>query len=125
MFWPATNRAHVLYERRLEPDRLRLADYAPEAVRISAQPMWLCGLDGKTMRRHVPDRLPPAIATEDAVVLYEVSDPDNPDWANGEVLYGYASVDGYTVAVLGMNGEEFERQFTEFFTNAVLKVRDR
>ncbi len=67
----------------------------------------------------------PAIATEDAVVLYEVSDPDNPDWANGEVFYGYASVDGYTVAVLGMDGEEFEREFTEFFTHAVLKVRDR
>lgn len=69
--------------------------------------------------------LPPAIATENAVTLYEVSDPDNPDWANDEVLYGYASVDGYTVAVLGMDGKEFEREFTEFFTKAVLKVRDR
>lgn len=69
--------------------------------------------------------LPPAIAAEDAVILYEVSDPDNPDWTNGEVLYGYASVDGYTIAVLGMNGKEFEQEFTEFFTNAVLKVRDR
>ena len=57
MFWSAPNRAHVLYESRLEPNRLWLADYAPEVVRISAQPMWLCGLDGKTMRRHVPDRL--------------------------------------------------------------------
>ncbi|TWH52633.1 hypothetical protein L612_002000000440 [Rhodococcus rhodochrous J38] len=53
MFWSATNRGHVLYESRLELDRLWLADYAPEVVRIAAQPMWLCGSDGKIMRRHV------------------------------------------------------------------------
>lgn len=69
--------------------------------------------------------LPPAIATENAAVLYEVSDPDNPDWANDEVFYGYASVDGCTVAVVSMNGTEFESEFTEFFTKAVLKVRNR
>lgn len=57
MFWSATNRGHVLYESRLELDRLWLADYAPEVVRIAAQPMWLCGPDGKTMRRHAPDLL--------------------------------------------------------------------
>ena len=27
--------------------------------------------------------------------------------------------------LVGMNGKEFEQEFTEFFTNAVLKVRDR
>ncbi|WP_082899887.1 hypothetical protein [Rhodococcus phenolicus] len=69
--------------------------------------------------------LPPAIATENAAMLYEVSDPDNPDWANDEVFYGYASVDGYTIAVVSMNGVEFESEFTEFFTNAVLKIRNR
>ncbi|MFZ2529328.1 MAG: hypothetical protein WAX14_17005 [Rhodococcus sp. (in: high G+C Gram-positive bacteria)] len=69
--------------------------------------------------------LPPAIATENAVILYEVSDPDNPDWSTSEVLYGYASVDGYTVAAVGMDGKEFEGEFTEIFTQAVLKVRDR
>jgi hypothetical protein len=69
--------------------------------------------------------LPPAIATENAAILYEVSDPDHPDWADDEVVYGYASVDGYTVAVVGMNGAEFEGEFTEFFTNAVLKIRNR
>ncbi|MDC3728941.1 TnsA-like heteromeric transposase endonuclease subunit [Rhodococcus sp. Rp3] len=57
MFWSATNRAHVLYESRLELDRLWLADYAPEVVRIAAQPMWLCGPDGNAKRRHVPDLL--------------------------------------------------------------------
>lgn len=69
--------------------------------------------------------LPPAIATENATVLYEVSDPDNPDWADDEVFYGYASVDGYTIAAVSMNGVEFEGEFTEFFTNAVPKVRNR
>ncbi len=57
MFWSATNRGHVLYESRLELDRLWLADYAPEVVGIAAQPMWLCGPDGKHLRRHVPDLL--------------------------------------------------------------------
>lgn len=56
-FWSATNSAHVPYESRLELDRLWLADFAPEVVRIAAQPMWLCGDDGKTKRRHVPDLL--------------------------------------------------------------------
>jgi hypothetical protein len=56
-FWSATNSGHVPYESRLELDRLWLADFAPEVVRIAAQPMWLCGVDGKTMRRHVPDLL--------------------------------------------------------------------
>lgn len=56
-FWSATNSAHVPYESRLELDRLWLADFAPEVVRIAAQPMWLCGVDGKTTRRHVPDLL--------------------------------------------------------------------
>ncbi|QHG85566.1 hypothetical protein D1O33_26625 (plasmid) [Rhodococcus rhodochrous] len=69
--------------------------------------------------------LPPAIATENAAMLYEVSDPDNPDWANDEVFYGYASVDGYTITVVSMNGVEFESEFTEFFTKAVLKARNR
>lgn len=57
MFWSATNRDHVVYESRLELDRLWLADYAPDVVRIAAQPMWLCGRDGKDLRRHVPDLL--------------------------------------------------------------------
>jgi len=69
--------------------------------------------------------LPLAIATENAAILYEVSDPDNPDWTDDEVFYGYASADGYTVAVVSMNGKEFEGEFTEFFTKAVLKVRNR
>lgn len=57
MFWSATNHGHVPYESRLELDRLWVADFAAPVVRIAAQPMWLCGLDGKRRRRHVPDLL--------------------------------------------------------------------
>jgi hypothetical protein len=35
-FWSATNSGHVPYESRLELDRLWLADFAPEVVRIAA-----------------------------------------------------------------------------------------
>ncbi|MGV9948986.1 TnsA-like heteromeric transposase endonuclease subunit [Rhodococcus aetherivorans] len=57
MFWSATNGGHVLYESRLELDRLWLADFDIEVVRIAAQPMWLCGSDGNRTHRHVPDLL--------------------------------------------------------------------
>ncbi|WP_346772539.1 TnsA-like heteromeric transposase endonuclease subunit [Rhodococcus rhodochrous] len=56
-FWSATNRDHVLYESRLELDRLWLADFAPGVIRMAAQPMWMCGSDGTSTRRHVPDML--------------------------------------------------------------------
>lgn len=56
-FWSATNRDHVLYESRLELDRLWLADFAPEVIRMAAQPMWMCGSDGTSTRRHGPDLL--------------------------------------------------------------------
>ncbi|HEY5855133.1 MAG TPA: TnsA-like heteromeric transposase endonuclease subunit [Aldersonia sp.] len=57
LFWSATNGDHVPYESRLELDRLWLADFAPQVVRIAAQPLWLCGQDDKATRRHVPDLL--------------------------------------------------------------------
>lgn len=56
-FWSATTAGHVLYESRLELDRLWLADFDPEVEAIAAQPMWLCGWDGSALRRHVPDLL--------------------------------------------------------------------
>lgn len=55
LFWSATNTAHVTYESRLELDRLWLADFDADVIRIAAQPMWLCGRDGGQTRRHVPD----------------------------------------------------------------------
>ena len=56
-FWSATNGGHLPYESRLELARLWLADFAPPVVRIAAQPLWLCGRDGATTHRHVPDLL--------------------------------------------------------------------
>lgn len=61
LFWSATNREHVVYESRLELDRLWLADFDPCVSRIAAQPFWVSGFDAGILRRHVPDlmlRLP-------------------------------------------------------------------
>lgn len=57
LFWSATTTSHVVYESRLELDRLWLADFDSGTVRIAAQPMWLCGREGAMLRRHVPDFL--------------------------------------------------------------------
>ncbi|WP_167491124.1 TnsA-like heteromeric transposase endonuclease subunit [Nocardia terpenica] len=54
-FWSATIGAHLVYESRLELDRLWLADFDPDVVWIATQPLWLCGDDHGTTRRHVPD----------------------------------------------------------------------
>lgn len=55
LFWSVTNADHVVYESRLELDRLWLADFDAKVVRIAAQPMWFRGRDGLQTRRHVPD----------------------------------------------------------------------
>lgn len=67
--------------------------------------------------------VPTALATEDAVVLSEVTDPDNPNWADDEILLGYAVVNGYTVMVLGYQGKDFHAEFDDVFTRVVEKVR--
>ncbi|MCQ4118487.1 hypothetical protein [Rhodococcus tibetensis] len=67
--------------------------------------------------------LPQALGSEDAVILSEVTDPDNPDWINDEVLLGYAALNGYTVMVLGYQGTEYEAEFDGVFTGVVEKVR--
>lgn len=69
--------------------------------------------------------LPPALAAEDAVVLSEVTDPDNPNWTDDEILLGYAAVDGYTVMVLGYQGKDSRAEFDDVFTRVVEKVRRR
>ncbi|UYF97219.1 hypothetical protein OCS65_28570 (plasmid) [Rhodococcus aetherivorans] len=104
-----------------------VSDVPLDVARVADAHTGSCSMYRMNSRTITTSRLdlPPAIAAEDAAILYEVSDPDNPDWADDEVFYGYASVDGYTVAVVSMNGVEFEGEFTEFFTNAVLKVRNR
>ncbi len=104
-----------------------VSDVPLDVARVADAHTGSCSMYRMNSRTITTSRLdlPPAIATENAAMLYEVSDPDNPDWANDEVFYGYASVDGYTIAVVSMNGVEFEGEFTEFFTNAVLKARNR
>lgn len=77
---------------------------------------------GRTIRTERLD-LPSALASEDAVILSRVSDPDNPEWADDDTLLGYASVDDYNVMVLGYQGKESEAEFGELFANAVDKVR--
>ncbi|MFD6860056.1 hypothetical protein ACFWCF_22325 [Rhodococcus sp. NPDC060090] len=67
--------------------------------------------------------LPPELGSDDAVILSEVTDPDNPDWSNDEVLLGYAALNGYTVMVLGYQGREFEAEFVEVMTGVLEKVR--
>lgn len=54
-FWSTTTGGHLVYESRLELDRLLLADFDPDVVWIATQPFWLGGQDGESFRRHVPD----------------------------------------------------------------------
>lgn len=79
---------------------------------------------GRTVRTELLE-LPPALAAEDAVVLSEVSHPDNPRWTDHEILLGYASLGGYTVMVLGYQGVASRTEFEDVFTRAVGKVRAR
>lgn len=68
-------------------------------------------------------QLPPAFDPENAAILHEVSDPDNPDWSDTEVLLGYAAVDEYTVVVLSYGGRQSQPEFDDVFTRVVEKVQ--
>ncbi len=59
---------------------------------------------GSTSRRKIQTErldLPPALISEDAGTLCEVSHSGNPDWSDAEALLGCARVDKYTVVVPG------------------------
>jgi hypothetical protein len=57
LFWLATTESTQPYESLLERDRLWLADFDPDVVRVVSQPaQFIAHLDGKT-HRHVPDFL--------------------------------------------------------------------
>ncbi|SEH53695.1 hypothetical protein SAMN04489835_1139 [Mycolicibacterium rutilum] len=79
-FWSATTGGSVVYESRLELDRLWLADFDSDVVWIATQPFWLCGEDGGTRRRHVPDVMLKLASGEFVVVDVKPtefqSDPD-------------------------------------------------
>jgi hypothetical protein len=56
-YWSSTERAHIIYESRLELTRLLFADFDPTVQRIFAQPFMLkTSIDGAG-RRHIPDYL--------------------------------------------------------------------
>jgi hypothetical protein len=57
LLWTATTLSLVGYESLLERDRLWLADFDPSVRWVASQPLWLSGLDGSRVRRHVPDFL--------------------------------------------------------------------
>ncbi len=67
---------------------------------------------GRTVRTERLD-LPPELASEDAVIVSEVTHSDNPNWADDEVLLGYAAVGDYTVLVLAYHGKEFRTEFDD------------
>lgn len=76
---------------------------------------------GRTVRTERLE-LPPALVAQDAVVLSEVTDPDNPRWTDDEIMLGYAAIRGYTVMVLAYHGKEFRDEFDDLFTRVVGKV---
>jgi hypothetical protein len=57
LFWLATTESTQPYESLLERDRLWLADFDPDVVRVVSQPaQFVAHIDGRT-HRHVPDFL--------------------------------------------------------------------
>ena len=56
-YWSSTERAHVIYESRLELARLLFADFDPMVQRIFAQPFMLKTPIDHAGRRHIPDYL--------------------------------------------------------------------
>lgn len=68
-YWSATERAHVIYESRLELARLLFADFDPAVSRIIAQPFLIRTSIDKRMRKHVPDYL---LLTGDGPVVVDV-----------------------------------------------------
>lgn len=56
-YWAATVGDHVVYESRLELERLLLADFDPRVTAMWAQPCLLSGVVDGVERRHVPDFL--------------------------------------------------------------------
>lgn len=81
LLWSATTGTLLGYESLLERDRLLLADFDPKVTAIASQPFWICGRDGRELRRHVPDFL---LRTDVAFVVVDVKpEPllDEPDLA--------------------------------------------
>ncbi|NUP48493.1 MAG: TnsA-like heteromeric transposase endonuclease subunit [Catenulispora sp.] len=56
-YWSVTERAHVIYESRLELARLLYADFDSGVSRILAQPFLMTAVVDGVGRRHIPDFL--------------------------------------------------------------------
>jgi hypothetical protein len=69
-YWAATVAEHVVYESRLELERLLLADFDSAVSWIFAQPCLLTGVVAGAERRHVPDFL--LASAEGAVTVVNV-----------------------------------------------------
>jgi hypothetical protein len=68
-YWASTERAHVIYESRLELARLLFADFDPTVQRIFAQPFMLKTSIERVGRRHIPDYL---LLTDTGPVVVDV-----------------------------------------------------
>ena len=68
-YWLATERAHVIYESRLELARLLFADFDPSVTRIIAQPFMIRAFIENRARKHVPDYL---LLTDNGPVVVDV-----------------------------------------------------
>jgi len=68
-FWSVTQGAHLVFESRLEHDRLLMADFDPDVQVLATQPLWLQGSDRGVRRRHVPDVL---MGTQSGLVFTDV-----------------------------------------------------
>ena len=62
----------MVYESRLELDRLWLADFDTDVTGIATQPYWLRGRDRGVSRRHVPDLMLKTVSGEFVVAVKPV-----------------------------------------------------
>ncbi len=70
-YWSATERAHVIYESRLELARLLFADFDPASAvtRIILRPLLIRAVIDWRMRKHVPAYV---LLTDDGPVVVDV-----------------------------------------------------
>lgn len=68
-YWSATERAHVIYESRLELARLLFGNFGSAVNRIILQPFLIRANIDKRVRKHVPDYF---LLTDDGPVVVDV-----------------------------------------------------
>ncbi|MCA1005401.1 hypothetical protein LCL87_06715 [Rhodococcus hoagii] len=116
------DRAYIMLVSETDLDVQRMADAHTGACSTYTVTYDDPASFGRTVRTERLD-LPPALTSENAVIVSELTHSDNPKWADKEVLLGYAAVGDYTVLVLAYHGKEFRTEFDDVFTRTVEKVR--